>query len=159
MPLASVNSTYTDLVTSVFSSAIAAKVWFASIAIGFALVQILTASRIYGKLTWAIRKSYFGVSIGTVHRWAGRLAFFFTLPVAFHCIFILGFQTTNTRVLAHSILGTFFYGGFAVKVLVVRDHSLPGWVLPIAGSALFTALVALWSTSSLWYFTNIRFGF
>jgi hypothetical protein len=39
-----------------------------------------------------------------------RIAFLSTLPVAFRCIFILGFQTSNTRVLAHSILGTFFYG-------------------------------------------------
>ena len=60
--------------------------------------------------------------------------------VAFHCIFILGFQTPHTRVLVHSILGSFFYGVFAVKVLIVRDHSLPGWVLPVAGGALFTLL-------------------
>ena len=98
-------------------------------------------------------------AIGTIHRWSGRIAFLCTLPVAFHCIFILGFQTYDTRVLVHSILGTFFYGVFAVKVLVVRDHGLPGWVLPVAGSTLFTVLVLLWSTSSLWYFTNIRVGF
>jgi hypothetical protein len=159
MLLASVNSTYTDIVTSVFSSTIAAKAWFASAAGAFALLQIVTAARIFGKLPWAVRPSYFGVPVNRIHRWSGRLAFVCTLPVAFHCIFILGFQTTDTRVLAHSLLGSFFYGIFAVKVLVVRDHSLPGWALPIAGGTLFTALAALWATSSFWYFTTIRFAF
>jgi hypothetical protein len=157
--LASVNSTYTDIVTTVFSSAIAGKVWFATAAIVFALVQIVTAARIFGKLPTFVPGIVFGVRIGTIHRWSGRIAFVCTLPVAFHCIFILGFQTYDTRVLVHSILGTFFYGVFAVKMLVVRDHGLPGWALPVAGSTLFTVLVLLWSTSSLWYFTTIRVGF
>jgi Family of unknown function (DUF6529) len=157
--LASVNSTYTDIVTTVFSSAIAGKVWFATAAIVFALVQIVTAARIFGKLPTFVPGTVFGVRIGTIHRWCGRIAFLCTLPVAFHCIFILGFQTYDTRVLVHSILGTFFYGVFAVKLLVVRDHGLPGWALPVAGSTLFTVLVLLWSTSSLWYFTTIRVGF
>jgi uncharacterized protein DUF6529 len=157
--LASVNSTYMDIVTSVFSTAIMGKVWLATIAAFFALIQIATASRIYGKLPRLIRGRYFGVKIGSIHRWSGRIAFLFTLPVAFHCIFILGFQTHSTRVLVHSVLGSFFYGVFAVKVLIVRDHSLPGWVLPVAGGTLFTFLIALWATSGLWYFTNVRFGF
>src|SRR5690242_1173926 len=125
--LASVNSTYTDIVTSVFSSAIAGKVWFASAAALLAIVQVLTASRIYGKIKWALPARILGAKIGSIHRWSGRLAFLCTIPVAFHCIFILGFQTYDTRVLAHSLLGSFFYGVFAVKVLVVRDHTLPGW--------------------------------
>jgi uncharacterized protein DUF6529 len=157
--VASVNSTYTDIVTSVFSSAIAGKVWFASLAIFFALIQIVTATRIYGKLRGILPGSVLGVKIGTIHRWSGRIAFLCTLPVAFHCIFILGFQSYDTRVLVHSLLGSFFYGFFAVKVFVVRDHSLPGWALPVAGGTLFTVLVSLWATSSFWYFTTIRVGF
>jgi len=156
--LASVNSTYTDIVTSVFSSTIAAKAWFASAAGVFALLQIVTAARIFGKLPRVVPKSFFGVPVAAVHRWSGRIAFLCTLPVAFHCIFILGFQTTDTRVLVHSLLGSFFYGVFAVKVLVVRDHGLPGWALPVAGGVLFTMLLSLWGTSSFWYFTNVRFG-
>jgi Family of unknown function (DUF6529) len=157
--LASVNSTYTDIVTSVFSSAIAGKVWFASAAALLAIVQVVTASRIYGKIAWAVPGRVFGAPIASIHRWSGRLAFVCTLPVAFHCIFILGFQTYDTRVLVHSVLGSFFYGFFAVKVLVVRDHKLPGWALPAAGGTLFSVLVALWATSSYWYFTTVRFGF
>jgi hypothetical protein len=32
-------------------------------------------------------------------------------------------------------------------------------VLPVAGGTLFTVLAVLWTTSSLWYFTDVRFGF
>ena len=159
MLLGSVNSTYTDIVTAVFSSTIAAKAWFASAAIGFALVQIATAARIFGKLPAVIPGRIFGVAVGAVHRWSGRLAVICTLPVAFHCIFILGFQSSSPRLLAHSIIGSFFYGVVAVKVFVVREDSLPGWALPLAGGTLFAVLATLWATSSFWYFTNIRFGF
>jgi hypothetical protein len=94
-----------------------------------------------------------------IHRWSGRLAFVCTLPVAFHCIFILGFQTPDARVLAHSIFGSFLYGVFAVKVFVVRERALPGWALPVAGGALLAVLATMWMTSSFWYFPNVRFGF
>ena len=33
-----------------------------------------------------------------VHRWTGRLAFLVSLPVAYHCIFLLGFQSGDDRV-------------------------------------------------------------
>src|SRR5438105_14731706 len=157
--VASVSSSYTDIVTTVFSSTIAAKAWFASAAGVLALVQITTAARIFGKLRGVLPARVFGAAIGSVHRWSGRLAFLCTLPVAFHCIFILGFHSSSPRVLAHSIVGSFFYGVFAVKVFVVREHSLPGWALPLAGGTLFAVLATLWATSSLWYFTNVRFGF
>ncbi len=156
MPLADVSETYTDLVTTVFSSTIAAKAWLATIAVVLALVQVTTAARIFGKLSF-LRKG--GPWVPRVHRWSGRTAFLFTLPVFFHCVTILGFQTPDTRVAAHSLVGTFFYGVFAAKVLIVRDRALPGWALPMAGISLASVLVLLWLTSSLWYFTNVRFGF
>jgi hypothetical protein len=142
--VAEVSETYTDIVTSVFSSTIAAKAWFASAAAILVLVQLTTAARIYGKLRFLPER---GRAIATTHRWSGRLAFLCTLPVFFHCV------------AAHSLLGTFLYGVFAAKVLIVRDHSLPGWALPTAGLTLASLLLALWLTSSLWYFTNVRFGF
>jgi hypothetical protein len=100
-----------------------------------------------------------GPAIARFHRWSGRAAFLLTLPVFFHCVTILGFQTPDARVAFHSILGTFIYGVFAAKVLIVRDRTLPGWALPTAGLTLASLLVALWLTSSLWYFTTVRFGF
>ena len=156
MLIADVSETYTDLVTTVFSSTIAAKAWFATAAVVLAGVQLFTAARIYGRLSFLPER---GPAIARVHRWSGRIAFLFTLPVFFHCVTILGFQTPDTRVAIHSLVGTFFYGVFVAKVLIVRDRSLPRWALPTAGLTLASVLVALWVTSSLWYFTTVRFGF
>ena len=153
----SVESTYTDLVTSVFSTPIAFKAWFATAAAVLAVVQVLTGARIFGKLQGLVRIP--SPRVNAVHRWSGRLAVLATLPVAFHCIFILGFQTTDARVFAHSLLGSFVYGVLAVKLWYVHDLDHPRWLVPLAGGTLFTILVALWSTSSLWYFTEVRFGF
>ena len=156
MPIAGVAETYGDLMTTVFSSTIAAKAWFATAAVILALVQVTTAARIYGKLSFLPER---GRTIARVHRWSGRVAFLCTLPVFFHCVTILGFQTPDARVAIHSIVGTFVYGVFVAKVLIVRDHSLPGWALPTAGLTLASTLVVLWLTSALWYFTTVRFGF
>jgi hypothetical protein len=93
-----------------------------------------------------------------VHRWSGRLAFVVTLPVAYHCIFKLGFQSGDDRVLAHSLLGCAFYGAFTAKVLVVRLHRFPGWVLPTAGGLLFAVLIAVWYTSAVWFFRLVGVG-
>jgi hypothetical protein len=157
--LASVASTYAHIMTRVFSTPIVGKVWFASAAGVLALVQVTTAARIFGKLKRFIPWEVAGVPLNVIHRWSGRLAFLCTLPVAFHCIFILGFKTSSPRVLAHSIVGSCFYGVFAVKVFAVRERALPGWALPVAGGSLFAVLTTHWATSSFWYFTNVRFGF
>jgi hypothetical protein len=155
--LASVNSTYTDVMTSVFSSTIAGKAWFATAAVILAVVQVSTGARIFGKLQRlvSIPRPY----VNQIHRWSGRLAIVCTLPVAFHCIFILGFQTANARVLVHSIVGSFIYGVFVVKVYFVHDRDHPRWTLPLLGGTLFAVLVTLWGTSAFWYFTNVHFGF
>src|SRR5260370_557001 len=50
--------------------------------------------------------------------------------------------------------GCIFEGAFVVKVLGVRLQGLPGWVLPVAGGLVFTALVGLFLTSSVWFFTS-----
>jgi Family of unknown function (DUF6529) len=155
--LASAESTYEDVVTSVFSTPIAFKAWFASAAIFFAIIQVATGARIFGKLTGIVPVP--PPRVNRIHRWSGRIAILLTLPVVFHCVFILGFQTDDTRVLVHSLLGSFVYGVFAVKVFFVRDRDHPRWVLPVFGGTLFTVLALLWSTSSLWYFTQVRFGF
>jgi hypothetical protein len=157
VPFSSVESRYIDLVTSVFSTPIAFKAWFATAAALFAVVQVLTGARIFGKLTGIVPVP--PPRVNRIHRWSGRLAILCTLPVAFHCIFILGFQTDGARVLIHSLLGTFIYGVVAIKLFFVHDRDHPRWTLPLVGGTLFTVLALLWSTSSLWYFTQVRFGF
>ena len=155
--LASVDSTYTDIMTAVFSSTIAAKAWFTTAAVLLACVQVLTAARIFGHLQGVVRIA--PPLVNQVHRWSGRAAFLCTLPVAFHCIFILGFDSADGRTVAHSILGSFVYGVFAVKIFFVRDHDHPRWTLPLVGGTLAAVLVTLWLTSAYWYFTEVRFGF
>jgi len=137
-----------------FSTTLNLKVWFATAALLFAAVQLVTALRLYGKLGWpAELPSWFG----DLHRLSGTLAFVVSLPVAYHCLWALGFHSDDTRVLVHSLLGCAFYGAFVTKVLVVRAKGLPGWALPVAGGLVLTVLVALWLTSSLWFFTTVDF--
>ena len=114
--------------------------------LAFAVVQITSALWMYGKLpgrapAW----------IGDAHRISGRLAFLISLPVAYHCLWSLGFQDTTGRVLAHSLLGCAFYGAFATKITIVRSKGLPGIALPIAGGLTFATLVAVWFTSAFWF--------
>jgi Family of unknown function (DUF6529) len=135
--------------TLFFSSTISMKVWLGSAAVAFAVVQVLSALWVYGKLpgrvpAWA----------GTVHRISGRLAFIASLPVAYHCLWSLGFQDTDTRVLLHSLLGCAVYGAFAAKVTIVHSRGLPGLALPIAGGTMFAVLVGAWLTSAYWFIDN-----
>jgi len=88
---------------------------------------------------------------------SGTLAFLIALPVAYHCLWALGFQDTDSRVMWHSIAGCFFFGAFAAKVIVVETKNLPRLALPVAGGLLFSALVVVWLTSALWFFRE--FGF
>ena len=132
--------------TLFFSSTIAMKVWVGSLAVAFGVVQVASALWLYGKLPWK-PASWTAV----VHRISGRLAFLLSLPVAYHCLWSLGFQDTNARVLAHSLLGCAFYGAFAAKVTIVRSKGLPGIALPIVGGLTFAVLVAVWLTSAFWF--------
>jgi hypothetical protein len=132
--------------TLFFSSTIAMKVWVGTAALAFGVVQVATALWLYGKLPWE-PASWTGI----VHRISGRLAFLLSLPVAYHCLWSLGFQDTNARVLAHSLLGCAFYGAFVAKVTIVRSKGLPGVALPIVGGLTFALLVAVWLTSAFWF--------
>jgi mono/diheme cytochrome c family protein len=132
-----------------FSDPVHLKAGFASAAAALACFQVFSAAWIFRKLPW--RKPAW---INRAHRWSGRLAFAFTLPVAYHCIFKLGFQHPDARVLAHSLLGCAVYGGYAAKVTIVRLHRFPRLVLPLAGGALFAILIGVWYTSALWLYRH-----
>ena len=84
--------------------------------------------------------------------WSGRLAVLASVPVAVHCLYALGFQATDTRVLFHSLFGCLFYGAFVTKMLLLTRKGLPAWVIPIAGALVFFGLVFIWLTSALWFF-------
>lgn len=134
-------------ITLGFTNTITMKVWLTTIVLGFALIQFLSALWMYGRLPLGAAPSW----LGSVHRISGRLAFLVSLPVAFACLYQLGFQHTSARVLIHSILGCLFYGAFAAKVLIVRSRNLPGSVLPLAGGLVFVLLVYIWLLTVLWY--------
>ncbi len=132
-----------------FSDPVHLKAGFASAAVALACFQLFSAAWIFRKLPWA-RPRW----IGRAHRWSGRLALLCTLPVAYHCIFKLGFQRPDGRVLAHSLLGCAVYGAFAAKVTIVRLHRFAAPVLPLAGGLLFAVLVGVWYTSSVWLYEH-----
>jgi hypothetical protein len=131
-----------------FSDTIHMKVWLATAAIVLAISQLVTASRVYGLLHFPPP----GRLYNFVHRWSGRTAIALTLPVAYHCIFLLGFSTYSTRVYLHSLLGSTIYGAFIGKVVILRSTGFPAWALPIAGGTLFSILLGLWLSSALWFF-------
>ncbi|MGB9377226.1 MAG: DUF6529 family protein [Mycobacteriales bacterium] len=133
-----------------FSSPQTVKVWLASAAVLFALVQITSAGVMYGKIPGIKAPPW----IGRLHRWSGRTAFLLTIPVVVQCLYALGFSTFSTRTLAHSLLGCFFYGAFTAKMLVLPKRDLPDWVLRTMGGLVFSALVGVWLTSSFWFFTT-----
>jgi hypothetical protein len=136
-----------------FSDTIHMKAWFASVAVVLAVFQLFTAAWIFHKLPWE-KPAW----VNPVHRWSGRLAFVATLPVAYHCIFKLGFQSGDDRVLAHSLLGSAFYGAFAAKVTIVELRRFPTAVLPVVGGLLFAVLIGVWYTSAIWFFRLVGIG-
>jgi hypothetical protein len=150
----SVHDPASDLsITLGFADTITMKVWLASVAVLFALVQLGSALWLYGRLSSRAAPAW----LGWVHRLSGRFAFLASLPVAYHCLYQLAFQDSSARVLVHSVLGCTFYGAFAVKVVIVRSRTLPGIALPLAGGVLFSVLVGTWITSGLWYVSENGF--
>jgi mono/diheme cytochrome c family protein len=132
-----------------FNDTLHLKAAFATAAAVLACFQLFTAAWIFRRLPWD-KPAW----VNPVHRWSGRLAFVCTLPVAYHCIFKLGFSSPTTRVLAHSLFGCAVYGAFAAKVTIVRLHRFPRPVLPIAGGLLFAVLIGVWWTSAVWLYSR-----
>jgi Family of unknown function (DUF6529) len=136
-----------------FSSPATVKAWLATVAIVFGVVQVITSMIMYGKMSWISAPSWASV----VHRWSGRIAFIATVIVAVHCLYALGFETFDARVLVHSIAGCVFFGTFTVKMLALTRRGMPAWVLPLLGGLAFALLVLIWFTSAFWFFSI--FGF
>jgi hypothetical protein len=138
-----------------FPSMQAMKAWLATGAVTLALFQLVSALAMYGRLPFARTTPRW---LPVAHRWSGTAAFLLSLPVAYHCLWALGFRSDgDARVVAHSILGCAFYGAFTTKLLALRSKRLPGWALPVIGATLVTVLTAVWLTSALWFFTNVDF--
>jgi hypothetical protein len=131
------------------------KSWLATAAVCFGLVQVVTALRIYQRFGTGPSPRWVTIT----HRTSGVIAVLLTVPVAYHCLWSLGFESYSRRVLVHSIMGCAFYGVFVSKMLALKSHRLPGWLVPVLGGTLFTVLILLWLTSALWYFTHRPIGY
>jgi hypothetical protein len=131
-----------------FSSGLAVKSWLATVAVVLALFQLASAFAMYRLIPGGKAPAW----IGTAHVWSGRLAVLASVPVAVHCLYALGFESYDNRVLFHSLFGCFFYGAFVTKMVLLTRKGLRGWVIPIAGGLVFFGLLYVWLTSALWFF-------
>jgi hypothetical protein len=134
-----------------FSGMLQMKAWLTTIVLAFAGVQLLTALWMWGRLR---ADGSAPAWVAPLHRWSGAIAFVVSLPVAFHCMWALGFGTGSNRVVAHCIIGCAFYGAYASKMLALRVRGLPSWTLPVLGGTVLTSVVLLWFTAALWFFTR-----
>ncbi len=142
--------TFEPITTLGFDSMIQMKVWLAVTAGVLAVGQLVGALWMYGKLGVAAPSW-----LGTGHRVFGFLAILISLPVAYHCLWSLGFQTTDARVVTHSLLGCTLYGAFVAKVVTVRSRDTASWQFPLVGGILFTAMVVVVLTSAGWYLNEL----
>jgi hypothetical protein len=134
-----------------FSGMLQMKAWLATVAAVLVVVQVVSALWMWGRLPGVQRSPRW---LTPVHRWSGTTAFVVSLPVAVHCVWSLGFLTTSTRVLVHSVAGCAFYGAYAAKMLGLRVRGTPAWLVPVLGGATFAVFVLVWLTSALWFFTR-----
>lgn len=137
-----------------FSSVIAMKVALSLVIAVLAVLQVVGALVLYGKL--GIRAPAW---IGRAHRVSGTVALVLTVFVAYHCLWALGLESGTygggekvpTRTVVHGLLGCAVFGAIVVKVAAVRARRAPGWFLPVAGGLLFALLMGAVLTSALWY--------
>lgn len=127
------------------------KAWLATAAVVLAVFQVVSALWMYGRLPVRRRPP---AALSQLHRWSGAVAFVATLPVAYHCLWSLGYSTFDTRTALHSLFGCAFYGAFTTKMLALRANKMPSWALPISGGLLFALLVGAWGTAAVWYFAQ-----
>jgi hypothetical protein len=129
-----------------FDTMIQMKVWLALATGVLVLAQLVTALWMYGRLGRPAP-----ARLALVHRSLGLVALVVSLPVAYHCLWSIGFQSFTGRVLLHSLAGCLVYGAFVVKVTGLHASAAPRWMVPVAGGALFTLLVVTVLTSAGWY--------
>ena len=139
------------LLTLGFSGMLQMKVWLGTLAVALLVVQLLSALWMWGRLP---RVGAAPDWVAPVHRWSGSVAFVVTLPVAFHCLWALGFGVASPRAILHAVAGCLFYGAYAAKMLGLRLQGAPGWALPVLGGTVLGSLVLTWLSAALWFFTR-----
>jgi len=138
-----------DFVLTGFDSTASWKSALASVTVFLFVIQMTLGLRITGRFgprrpppPWA----------ADAHRLIGTVAFGISIPVVFHCLWALGYQSGNSRVVVHSLFGFFAYGLYVAKILTVRSDRPPERALPVIGSLLgFTMLAAWWTSAFVFY--------
>ncbi len=140
-----------DFVLTGFDSTASWKSALASATVFLVLVQMTLGLRLTGRLgprrpppPWA----------ADVHRLVGTVAFGISIPVVFHCIWALGYQSDNSRVVVHSLFGFVAYGLYVAKILTARSDEPPERSLAVLGSLLGFALLAAWWSSALVFYAG-----
>jgi hypothetical protein len=137
-----------------FGSVIEMKVVVSTVIGVLALLQVVGALWMYGKL--GIRAPS---RLGTAHRITGIVALLLSVFVAYHCLWALGLESGTlengervpTRTVVHGVLGCAVLGAVVVKVVAVRSRRAAGWFLPVAGGLVFALLIVVVLTSAVWY--------
>jgi hypothetical protein len=137
-----------------FPTVLSMKAWLTTGVAVLALAQTASAAWMWGRLPGAGAAPRW---VSHAHRWTGTAAFLLVLPVAYHCLWSLGWRDSDARVVIHGLLGCAFFGALTTKLLALRINGLPRWTLPVVGGGLVAVLVGIWLTSSLWFFTNVGF--
>ena len=77
------------------------------------IVQVLLALWMFGKIGRGPAPAW----VGPTHRLVGTLAFLVSLPIAYHCLWSLGFESSadHARRFWHSLFGCAFYGVFTLR--------------------------------------------
>lgn len=149
-----------DFVLTGFESSGAWKSSLASVTVVLFIVQVTMGLRMTGRYGPSLPAPAW---MRDLHRIVGSAAFGVSLPVAFHCLWVLGYRGDDPAVVAHSLLGFTAYGLYTAKVLAVRrgtdglgtaDGGGTQWVVPVLGVALGTTMIALWWSSALVYWVS-----
>ncbi|MGW6143993.1 DUF6529 family protein [Streptomyces sp. NPDC055140] len=114
---------------------------------GLALIQLPLALWMYHCLPRVPAAPH---AVHTGHRVLGWVAFLLSLSIAYHCVSTYGRGDHQHAGLPALHCQLPLYGAFVAKVLVVRNHRLPGWMLPVIGSALVCAIGPLWYSGAPW---------
>ena len=127
------------------------KSTLATVVLGLAGFQLLSATWIYGRLPRAGSRPGW---LPPLHRLAGVTAILVSLPIAYHCMRAYGIadlRRTYRRAFDRRLLRLWRLRGQGDDRAL---EALPGWTLPLAGGALVTTVAVLWYTSALWYYND-----
>jgi len=133
-----------NLPTVWFETTRSLKSWLTTAAVALMVVQVSIGSWMHHTKKYSPPPRH---TLVEIHRLIGTVAFALTLPVVFHCLWSLGFQSSSTRVLIHSLAGTAAYGAYAAKILLARQPISPRWSVPAVGTLVLVLFATAWWSS------------